>query len=75
MPSQTKLPLLIHFGLACAAFYLLLTVFPGHYSVFSRALLAVFLACPTFIPREWILFILSLQEQIVRETYRILDEY
>lgn len=75
MPAQNQPMFLIHFGLACAAFYLLLTVFLAHYSVDSRTLLAVFLACPTFIPREWILFILSLQEQIVRETYRILDEY
>ena len=75
MPSQTQILLLIHLGLVYAAFYLLLSFVLGHHGVVFRAILAAVLACPTFISREWTLFILSLQEQIVRETYRILDEY
>lgn len=75
MPSQYQLPLVIHIGLVYAAFYLLLKVGLGHYSVVSRALLSAFLTCPTIFPREWIFFIFALQDQIVRETLRILDKY
>lgn len=75
MPSQYRLPLVIHTGLVYAAFYLLLKVGLGHYSVVFRALLSAFLTCPSIFSREWIFFILTLQDQIVRETYRILDEY
>ena len=74
MPSQTQLPRLIHFGLVYAAFYLLLSFVLGHYGVVFRAILAAVLACPTFLPREWIFLVFALQGQIVRETYRILDE-
>lgn len=74
MPSQTQLPRLIHFGLVYAAFYLVLSFVLGQYGVVFRAILAVVLACPTFVPREWIFFIFALQEEIARETYCILDE-
>ncbi|GAB7322625.1 hypothetical protein MBLNU13_g03534t1 [Cladosporium sp. NU13] len=64
MPSPNPLPLLIHFGLVHAAFYLLLSFVLGHYGVVFRAILAAVLACPTFVPREWIFFIFALQDQI-----------
>jgi hypothetical protein len=64
-----------HIGLVYAAFYLLLKAILGDHGVVFRALLSSLFTCPAFIPREWIFFIFALQERIVREIFRILDEF
>jgi hypothetical protein len=75
MSLRQYLPLALHLAFIYATFYLVLHVFLGHYGVVPRALLAALLVGTPFIPVDWVIFVFELRDRMLREAFRILDEY
>jgi hypothetical protein len=75
MSLRQYLPLALHLAFIYATFYLVLHVFLGHYGVVPRALLAALLVGAPFIPVDWVIFVFELRDRMLREAFRILDEY
>jgi hypothetical protein len=75
MSLRQYLPFTLHLAFIYATFYFVLHVFLGHYGVMPRALLAALLVGTPFIPVEWVIFVFELRDRMLREAFRILDEY
>ena len=72
MSFRHCLPLIIFVGFVYATVFLILKVFLGHYGIVPGALLAVLLVGTPFIPFDWIVSLLALQDRLLGELEEIL---